>query len=149
MWLLLLACSTDPVPEATPQAAPAVEAAPPEPDRACDDSVRVVSHIPPTADMVKIDRYVGEEVTHHQLKIYEVERVIVTEEALAGGETCSGIFIESTSGERLLFDSSTTTSLRKQGQKIANGLGKRLKLEEVIPAETEGSSPESEGAAGG
>jgi hypothetical protein len=93
----------------------------------CDPSVRRMTHIPSTADVVKIDLYRGEEVERTQLSTREIERIEYEARVDEAGAYCSSIWLK-TRGGRVLFDADRVAPLRKQAQKIANGLGRPIEI---------------------
>lgn len=108
-------------------------AAPP-PSDPCDPSVKRMTHIPSTADVVKIDLYRGEEVERKQLPTRDITRIEYEARVDAAGKYCASIWLQ-TRGERVLFDADRTGPLKKQAQKIANGLSKPVEVihEDAFP----------------
>lgn len=123
---------------------PAVEADP------CGTSERRMTHIPPTADVVKIDRWVtDDEVERSEIATRDIERIEYERRNREDG-SCAAIYLK-TGGSRVLFDAFLTPApgsaaaekatqaapdLRAQAQKIANGLGKPVEVvaDEAPPA---------------
>jgi len=109
-----------------------VEAPPSDP---CDKSVRRMTHIPPTADVVKIDIYVGEEVERKQLQTRDITQVELEGRVREDKTYCSSVWLRTKDDRRVLFDADTSQSLSKQAQRIANGLSKPLEVvhEDPVP----------------
>lgn len=106
----------------------------------CDPEVKLFTHIPPTADFVRIDLHPpGGEVEQQQVPVRDIE-VVEYEARLQGDALCSSIWLKTKKGVRHLFDSDATVPLRGQAQKIANGLGKKLDVvhEDELPEKEDG-----------
>ncbi|MEL6343456.1 MAG: IPT/TIG domain-containing protein [Myxococcota bacterium] len=99
----------------------------PLPDDPCDPSVRRMTHIPSTAEVVKIDLYRGEDVERKQISTRTIERVEFEAIVDADGQYCSSIWLK-TDAQRILFDADRAQSLRDQARKIANGLNKPIEI---------------------
>lgn len=99
----------------------------PPPTNPCGGTEKRFTHIPPTADVVKIDRHLGKgQVQRTQIKTREIEAIEV-ERTQQGSSTCAAIWLRTRSG-RVLFDAQQDVDLRNQAQDIANGLHKPLKV---------------------
>ena len=100
------------------------------PEKACDPAVRILSHIPPTADVVKIDRYPpgAKEPERTSIEVGQILAVVYELTEQAEGHNCAAIWLKTGPDQRQLFDSQVDADLQSQAQKIANGLGKRLEL---------------------
>ena len=98
----------------------------------CGDAVRIVSHIPPTADVVKIDRHTGsgDDASIQQVRIPTADVVRVEYEAttMEGGGICTAIYLRTRDDRRALFDSDRKLDLRQQAQDIGNGLHKPVEV---------------------
>ncbi len=93
----------------------------------CGSSERRMTHIPPTADVVKIDRWVtDDEVERSEIPTRDIQAVVYEQTDSANG-SCAAIWLQ-TRGSRVLFDAQADADLSSQAQKIANGLGKPLEL---------------------
>lgn len=99
----------------------------PPPADPCDPSVRRLTHIPSTADVVKIDLYRGDDVERRQISTREIERIEYEARVDNDGQYCASIWLK-TGGQRILFDADRTKALRDQAQKIANGLHKPVEI---------------------
>ncbi|RME27882.1 MAG: hypothetical protein D6798_03655 [Deltaproteobacteria bacterium] len=98
-----------------------------EPDP-CGSKERRMTHIPPTADVVKIDRWVtDDEVERSEIPTRDIQAVVYEQTERPGGGSCAAIWLQ-TKGSRVLFDAQADADLAQQAQKIANGLGKPLEL---------------------
>jgi hypothetical protein len=112
-----------------------VEAPKPTLDNPCDPAIKLFSHIPPTADFVRLDLHPPEgPVEQEQIPVRDIETVEY-EARLQGSTVCASIWLRTRKGARHLFDSDATVPLRQQAQRIANGLGKKLEVvfEEAAP----------------
>jgi len=116
----------------------------PPPSDPCDKSVRRMSHIPPTADVVKIDVYVGEEVDRQQLQTRDITRVELEGRLREDKTYCSSVWLRTKDDRRVLFDADTSQLLSQQAQRIANGLSKPLEVvhEDPMPEPEEGAAGE-------
>lgn len=106
----------------------------PPPADPCDPSVQRMTHIPSTADVVKIDLYRGEEVERIQFSTGEIDRIEYESHIDSSGQYCASIWLQTQRG-RVLFDADRSGPLREQAQKIANGLGKPIDIgqEATVP----------------
>jgi len=99
----------------------------------CSGEEQRFTHIPPTADVVKIDRHLpGGEVERSEIAVRDIQGIEVEQRATTGG-TCSAIWLR-TAQDRVLFDAQKDGDLREQAQKIANDLHKPLQLMEPEPS---------------
>ena len=113
---------------------PAAEIADP-----CSEDVKLFTHIPPTADVVKIDLHLpGGEVDRQQIAVRDLQHVEY-EARLQGDALCTSIWMRTKRGTRHLFDADDKVPLRGQAQRIANGLSKPVEVvhEDALPADTE------------
>lgn len=111
----------------------------PPPTNPCSGQERRFTHIPPTADVVKIDRHLGkDEVQRTQIKTREIEAIEV-ERTQQGSATCAAIWLRTGSG-RVLFDAQKDVDLRVQAQEIANGLHKPLEVGEHVDLPVDGDA---------
>ena len=107
----------------------------PLPSDPCDPSVKRMTHIPSAADVVKIDLYRGEEVERKQFPTRDIARIEYEARVDEAGQYCASIWLR-TKGERVLFDADRAGPLKKQAQKIANGLSKPIEVvhEDAFPS---------------
>lgn len=125
----------------------------PPPADPCDPSIKRMTSIPPTADIVKIDLYKGddpEDVTRSSFPTRDIERIEYEARDRPDKGYCAAIWLKTKDGRQVLFDSTTTQELRIQAQKIANGLSRPLEVlhEDPLP-EPEPEAEEGDGAAKG
>lgn len=118
-------------------------AAPPE--HPCRSSEKRFTAIPPDGSVVKIDRHLANgEVQRSSFKTHKIAAVEVRTIDLPDAEPpaeglappmCSTIWLvlEGDPPQRVLFDADDKVELTKQAQKIAQGLGKRLRMAEGMP----------------
>ena len=103
------------------------------------EDVKLFTHIPPTADVVKIDLHLpGGEVDRQQIAVRDLQHVEY-EARLQGDALCTSIWMRTKRGTRHLFDADDKVPLRGQAQRIANGLSKPVEVvhEDALPADTE------------
>ena len=132
----------------------AFEVTRPEPEGSpCDSDLKRMTHIPPTADVVKISVFVDptakppvvetEEIAVHDIERVEYEARLMEGAAAktegADGEAaetprCSAIYLRTKAGRRVLFDASTRTDLKSQAQTIANGIARPVDIVHEDPA---------------
>lgn len=123
----------------------------PPPEDPCDPSIKRMTSIPPTADIVKIDLYKSddpEDVSRSSFPTRDIERIEYEARDRPDKGYCAAIWLKTKDGRQVLFDSTTTQELRIQAQKIANGLSRPLEVlhEDPLPEPEEEGGPE--GAAG-
>jgi len=113
------------------------------PEHPCRSSEKRFTAIPPDGSVVKIDRHMKDgkvdrtSFSTAQIQAIELRRIPLPDPPPAEGEDaaeapmCSTIYLvlEGDKG-RVLFDADDKVDLKKQAQKIAQGLGKRLVLAE-------------------
>ena len=121
-----------------------VESAAP-PEHPCRSSEKRFTAIPPDGSVVKIDRHLADgKVERSSFKTHKIAAVELRTIALpddtpaAEGEpvpVCSTIWLvlEGEPAQHVLFDADDKTELTRQAQKIAQGLGKRLRMAEGMP----------------
>lgn len=95
-------------------------------DNPCDPDIKLFSHIPPTADVVRLDLHPPKgPVEQEQIPVRDIEAVEYEARRL-GDSLCSSIWLRTRQGARHLFDSDDQVPLRQQAQRVANGIGKKL-----------------------
>ncbi len=118
----------------------------PPPADPCDPTVKRMTGIPPTADIVKIDLYVGDskEPQRTSFPTRDIERIEYEAHNRDDKGYCAAIWLKTKDGRQVLFDSDTTRELRVQAQKIANGLGRPLEVlhEDPLPSPDDEDAPE-------
>lgn len=105
----------------------------------CGGTERRMTHIPPTADVVKIDRWItDEQVERSEIATRDIEAIEYERKVRADGKACAAIWLR-TAASRVLFDAQLDVELKEQAQKIAVGLGKPLTVtaDEAPPAAAE------------
>ena len=110
----------------------------PPPSDPCDPTVKRMTSIPPTADIVKIDLYKGDDpkdVQRSSFPTRDIERIEYEARDRGDKGYCAAIWLKTKDGRQVLFDSTTTQELRIQAQKIANGLSRPLEVlhEDPLP----------------
>jgi hypothetical protein len=93
----------------------------------CDDPVKITSHIPPTAEVIKIDQHHPEpnkRVDNIQIKAHDVVAILYGSEPMDAETTCTSIWIRARDGREHLFDADKVTDLKEQAYKIGRGMGK-------------------------
>lgn len=99
------------------------------PHSPCEDPVKIITHIPPTAEVIKIDRHhpkPNERVENIQIKAREVASILHGSVPIDAESQCTSIWIRTKDGREYLFDADKTVDLKDQAYKIGRGMNKPI-----------------------
>lgn len=101
----------------------------PAPIDPCGGKEKRLTAIPPTADVVKIDRYLPDgTVDRQQIKVHEIEGVEYQVNPQGEGHTCACVWLRTRDDRRVLFDAQIDADLSQQAERIANGIHRPLRV---------------------